>query len=254
MAGDLGPDFKPVKAMICQHLPPPLRGGADGNESGHGFCRMPGGPGGGPGGMLHPVGGAGASCGSARRGDGVFLRLQSGLRILPEPHHFRREITEKLITVERLREIFQELDRPGGAACLELVTPTHFRAAYPAGAWETAAGRCRWCITAAATRAWRPCALLEGKVQVYLPDLKYALTATLAAKLLAARRTTSPVATAAIEEMYRQTGPCVIEDGILKRGVLIRHLVLPGAAGEHPAVSGLDRGAIFPPGRCWCPS
>ena len=38
---------------------------------------------------------------------------------------------------------------------------------------------------------------------------------------------TPPDDTAAIEEMYRQTGPCVIEDGILKRGVLIRHLVLP---------------------------
>ena len=66
---------------------------------------------------------------------------------------------------------------------------------------------------------------LEGKVQVYLPDLKYA-DGALAAKLSRAADY-FPVATAAIEEMYRQTGPCVIEDGILKRGVLIRHLVLP---------------------------
>ena len=36
------------------------------------------------------------------------------------------------------------------------------------------------------------------------------------------------MATAAIAEMFRQTGPCVVEDGLLRRGVVIRHLVLPG--------------------------
>ena len=68
--------------------------------------------------------------------------------------------------------------------------------------------------------------LLDGKVQVYLPDLKYA-DADLARNLSAAPDYFS-VATAAIREMFRQTGPCVVENGLLKRGVLIRHLVLPG--------------------------
>ena len=68
--------------------------------------------------------------------------------------------------------------------------------------------------------------LLDGKVQVYLPDLKYA-DADLARELSCAPDY-FPVATAAIREMFRQTGPCVMEKGLLRRGVLIRHLVLPG--------------------------
>ena len=70
---------------------------------------------------------------------------------------------------------------------------------------------------------------LEGLVQVWLPDFKYA------DPMLAARYSAAPdypqVALAAIQEMYRQAGPADLEaDGLLRRGVLIRHLILPGAA------------------------
>lgn len=67
---------------------------------------------------------------------------------------------------------------------------------------------------------------LEGLVDIYLPDFKYSDNA------LAARLSSTPDyyerAAEAILEMYRQTGPVVIEDEQMKRGVLIRHLVLPG--------------------------
>ena len=68
--------------------------------------------------------------------------------------------------------------------------------------------------------------LLEGKIDVWLPDLKYSDNRL--ARLLSAAPDYAEVAKAAILEMYRQTGPCVIEHGLLKRGVLIRHLILPG--------------------------
>ena len=68
--------------------------------------------------------------------------------------------------------------------------------------------------------------LLEGKVQVYLPDLKYALPEP--AKRYSGAEDYFERASAAILEMYRQTGPYVLEDGRLKRGVVIRHLQLPG--------------------------
>ena len=68
--------------------------------------------------------------------------------------------------------------------------------------------------------------LLEGLVDVYLPDLKYA------DNVLAARLSRAPdyfeTATAALREMYRQVGAAVLEDGQLTRGLLVRHLVLPG--------------------------
>ena len=67
---------------------------------------------------------------------------------------------------------------------------------------------------------------LEGLVDVYLPDFKYS-DAALAAKLSRAPDYV-PVAQAAIMEMYRQTGPYQIRDDEMVRGVLIRHLVLPG--------------------------
>ena len=67
---------------------------------------------------------------------------------------------------------------------------------------------------------------LEGLVDIYLPDFKYS-DDRLAAKLSAAPDY-GETATAAIREMYRQVGGAVIEDEQMTRGVIIRHLVLPG--------------------------
>ncbi len=69
---------------------------------------------------------------------------------------------------------------------------------------------------------------LEGLVQVYMPDFKFS------DRRLAAAYANAPdypeTALAALGEMYRQTGPFVLDgDGILQRGLLIRHLILPGS-------------------------
>ena len=66
----------------------------------------------------------------------------------------------------------------------------------------------------------------EGRVQVYLPDLKYALTEP--AKAYSGAADYPETAKAAILEMFSQTGPYRMENGQLRSGVLIRHLVLPG--------------------------
>ncbi len=69
--------------------------------------------------------------------------------------------------------------------------------------------------------------LLENYVDVYLPDFKY-ITGKPAEKYSAARDYPER-AKAAIAEMARQTGPCVFDDnGIIKSGVIVRHLMLPG--------------------------
>ena len=67
---------------------------------------------------------------------------------------------------------------------------------------------------------------LEGKVQVWLPDLKYALPEP--AEKYSAARDYFDYAAPAILEMFRQTGPYELENDFLTRGVLIRHLMLPG--------------------------
>ena len=123
----------------------------------------------------------------------------------------------------RLRRIFLRLVDEG-CQNINLVTPTHFLPSIlPALEPKLPVPVVYNCGGYERVQTLRQ---LEGKIDVYLPDLKYSDSA------LAARLSAAPdyfqVATAAIEEMYRQTGPCRIVDGELRRGVLIRHLVLPG--------------------------
>ena len=67
---------------------------------------------------------------------------------------------------------------------------------------------------------------LAGKVDIYLPDLKYADDRL--AKQLSFAGDYFAVATAAIREMVRQTGPVVWKEDKVVKGVIIRHLILPG--------------------------
>ena len=67
---------------------------------------------------------------------------------------------------------------------------------------------------------------LEGKVDIYLPDLKYADDRL--GKALSGTGDYFEVATAAIREMLRQTGPVQWEGEKVTRGVIVRHLILPG--------------------------
>ena len=73
--------------------------------------------------------------------------------------------------------------------------------------------------------------MLEGLVDVYLPDLKYLDPAT--AGRYSGAEDYPAVAVAAIREMVRQTGPCRFDtQGLLVRGVVIRHLILPGQVAQ----------------------
>ena len=68
--------------------------------------------------------------------------------------------------------------------------------------------------------------MLEGYIDIYLPDLKY--SDDLLAKRLSKVDNYFEIATNAIKEMYRQVGQSVFnEDGIMQKGMIIRHLVLP---------------------------
>lgn len=76
---------------------------------------------------------------------------------------------------------------------------------------------------------------LEGLVDVYLPDLKYR------EESLARRYSAAPgyfgAATAALKEMVRQTGEAAFDgDGLMTRGVLVRHLALPGCSADSAAL------------------
>ena len=73
--------------------------------------------------------------------------------------------------------------------------------------------------------------LMEGLVDIYLPDLKYVSSA--AAKKYSRREDYFSAAAAAVREMQRQCGVLQIDkNGIAKRGMIVRHLVLPGSVDE----------------------
>ena len=127
------------------------------------------------------------------------------------------------ISSKHLREIFERLIDEG-AQSIDLVTPTHFLPdILPALTPKLAVPVVYNCGGYESVEALKA---LEGLIDIYLPDFKYSDN-KLAAELSAAPDYFE-VAGAAIREMYRQVGPAVIEDDIMQRGLLVRHLVLPG--------------------------
>lgn len=129
----------------------------------------------------------------------------------------------KPIDANRLRQIYQELIVQG-AACIDLVTPTHFTPVILESLEPPLSVPVVW--NSGGYEKPETLRLLEGKVQVYLPDLKYALPDP--AQRYSAAGDYFDWAAPAILEMFRQTGPYRMEGGALKSGVLIRHLQLPG--------------------------
>lgn len=135
----------------------------------------------------------------------------------------------KPITPGRLSEIFLELQEKG-ACNINLVTPTHF-VPQLIPALQTAKS-CGLSIpvvyNTGSYEKMEALQSLEGLIDIYLPDLKYV------SSRLSSRYSNAAdyfeTASAAIGEMFRQTGAPVIDadSGIMQRGVIVRHLMLPG--------------------------
>ena len=148
----------------------------------------------------------------------------------------------KPISPARLREIFLDLIAQG-AHCIDLVSPTQFTPWVREALEEPLPVPVVW--NSGGYERVETLRTLAGRVQIYLPDLKYALEKP--ACELSCAPDYFPVAAAAIDEMLRQVGPYRIgEDGLLRSGVIIRHLVLPGQIENTKAV--IDYvAAHFPP-------
>ena len=173
-------------------------------------------------------------CISGTRGSGAVFFAGCPLGcVYCQNYELSRGKTGAAVSEERLAEIFRELEG-SGVHNLNLVTGTQFlpqilrsldlaKPEIPV-VWNTSGYETQEAVAALAER-----------VQVFMPDLKYALEAP------ARRYSRAPdypeTARAAIVEMVRRTGPFRLdEDGMLTRGVLIRHLVLPGQGENTRAV------------------
>lgn len=198
----------------------PRRCGVDRTRGQLGFCKMPG--------QIHA-----ARAGvhyweepviSGSFGSGAVFFSGCTLKCaFCQNYDISQENFGKPMTSAELRAAFERLIDEG-IQNINLVTPTHFLpdilpalepklpvpVVYNCGGYESV----------------ETLRQLEGKIDVYLPDFKYSDNAL--AKKLSSAPDYFETASAAILEMYRQVGKPVIEDDEMKRGVLVRHLVLPG--------------------------
>jgi putative pyruvate formate lyase activating enzyme len=165
-------------------------------------------------------------CISGEKGSGTVFFAGCNLRCSFCQNHeiSRNTTTGKQVTPQQLLQLFHRL-KEQGVHNINLVTPTHYAhviaqalkdpfplpIVYNCGGYES--------VSTLKT--------LEGKVQIYLPDMKYADPKAAAEYSLAPDY--PEIAKEAILEMFRQVGPCRFdEEGMLQQGLLIRHMILPG--------------------------
>ena len=178
-------------------------------------------------------------CISGTRGSGTVFFSGCSLRCaFCQNRAISREEIGRAVTPYELFEIFFDLERQG-AHNINLVTPTHFTDGI-AEALRIAKARLSIPVIWNSSGYERVETLrsLEGLVDVYMPDVKYASAAL--AERYSAAADYPKVVEAALREMYRQVGRVQMdEDGLLKRGMLVRHLVLP--AGRQDSIEVLHR-------------
>lgn len=173
-------------------------------------------------------------CISGERGSGTVFFSGCNLKcVFCQNHEISRAKKGKTVSIERLADIFLEL-QDTGVHNINLVTPSHYTDAI-AAALETAKLRIPVAWNSSGYDSVESLRKLEGLVQIYMPDFKYMDAA------LAARYSRAPdypeTAKAAINEMFRQVGPFKLDSGdMLVSGVLIRHLILPGEVKNSRAV------------------
>jgi putative pyruvate formate lyase activating enzyme len=136
------------------------------------------------------------------------------------------------VTHERLAEMMREL-QARGCHNINFVSPTHFAPQMARAVFMAAEKGLRLPIVYNTNTydSVEVLELLDGIVDIYLPDLKYAENE--AGYLYSKVRSYRQVSRAAIAEMYRQTGDELVydDDGLLQRGLVIRLLVLPNDVG-----------------------
>ncbi|MBP5606069.1 MAG: radical SAM protein, partial [Ruminiclostridium sp.] len=177
-------------------------------------------------------------CISGTHGSGAVFFSGCNLRCpFCQNYPISHEMKGRITSPERLRDIFFEL-KDKGAHNINLVTATQYA--------DVIAGILRECkkelnipvvYNCGGYESIETLTILDGLVDIYLPDMKYY------SKEMSAKYSGAPdyfvKALNALKEMLRQQPEAVTdEDGIMRRGVIMRHLVLPN--GYHDSMKVLD--------------
>lgn len=177
-------------------------------------------------------------CISGKRGSGaVFFSCCSLHCVFCQNREISDGKAGKVISKERLSDIFMEL-ADKGANNINLVTPGQY---IPDIVWAVNDAKSRGMklpiiYNTSGYENVTELKLLEGIVDVYLPDFKY-MDSTLSARYSRAKDYPS-VAKQALSEMVRQQPDVVIDDatGLIQKGVIVRQLLLPGHVNDAKAV------------------
>lgn len=168
-------------------------------------------------------------CISGRSGSGTIFFSYCNLKcIFCQNYEISSDHIGKFITIEKFSDICLDLQKKG-ALNINLVTPTHYIDLIKEGLILAKKKGLTIPIiyNTSSYEKKESLKLLEGLIDVYLPDFKY-YNDDIAIKYSKAYDYKS-IAKDAIKEMYRQVGPCEFdENGIIKKGVIVRHLMLPG--------------------------
>ena len=174
---------------------------------------------------------------SGERGSGTIFFSGCNLRCVfcQNKAISRGAADAKIYGADALSELFLSVEEMG-AHNINLVTPTHFVSTV-SKALEMVKSRLSIPVVynSSGYELASSLRMLDGLVDVYLPDLKYA------SGELAAKYSSAPdypeIAKAALREMYRQTGAASFDEaGMITRGVIVRHLVLPSHRKDSIAV------------------
>lgn len=175
-------------------------------------------------------------CISGKNGSGTIFFSGCSLRCkFCQNHPISHQNFGKTISVEQLSHIFRQLEEQG-AHNINLVNPAHFVPAIRE-ALLLYKPQIPVIYNSSGFERTETLKSLEGLIDVYLPDLKYVHGDV--AKELSGCEDYFQFAGPAILEMLRQTGTVVLDaDGMIQKGTMVRHLVLPGLTRE--TISVLD--------------
>lgn len=166
-------------------------------------------------------------CISGTKGSGAVFFSGCNLKCsFCQNHSISRRSTGRTVNSHELSDILLRL-QDEGVHNINLVTGTHFTPVIAKALEEAKLGiPVVW--NSSAYELPETLKMLDGLVQIYMPDYKYA-DHSLARKYSLAEDYPE-IAAAAIEEMFRQCGEYQFNNGIMVSGVLIRHLILPGCS------------------------
>lgn len=164
-------------------------------------------------------------CISGKSGSGTVFFCGCNLGcVFCQNHKISRGETGVRVSPQRLKELYNML-KEQGANNINLVTPSHFIEPILESLNEPVGVPVVW--NSSAYERVEQIERLKGKVNIFLPDLKYSDSA------LALKYSGAPdyfeVAKRAILKMYDMVGDYEIRNGIMQKGLIIRHLILPDA-------------------------